>query len=179
MGHIIAARAVRHACSIDRMLFVVANQPWQKTEEGGRVSSAEDRLAMVQAAVARLSWCEASSLEIDRGGNSYTADTLEHLGAEMPDCDLFVVIGSDIVPHLNTWKRPEAIKRLAELIVVERPGSVGSDFPEGWSGTRVAGKLIDISSTQLREWIREGRPTEDILPAGVAEVIAERRLYGG
>ena len=179
VGHIIAARAVRHACSIDRMLFVVANQPWQKTEEGGQVSSAEDRLAMVQAAVAKLSWCEASSLEIDRGGNSYTADTLEHLGSEMPDCDLFVVVGSDIVPHLNTWERPEAIKRLAEVIVVERPGSVGSDFPEGWSGARVAGKLIDISSTQLREWIKQGRPTEDILPAGVAEVIAERRLYGG
>ena len=177
MGHLIAARAVRHACSIDRMLFVVANQPWQKA--GGRVSSAEDRLAMVQAAVAKLSWCEASSLEIDRGGNSYTADTLEQLGEEMPDCDLFVVIGSDIVPHLDTWKRPDAIKRLAELIVVERPGSVGSEFPEGWAGTRVAGKLVDISSTQLREWIGEGRPTEDILPEGVAEVIAERRLYGG
>lgn len=134
---------------------------------------------MVQAAVAKLSWCEASSLEIDRGGNSYTADTLEQLGEEMPDCDLFVVIGSDIVPHLDTWKRPDAIKRLAELVVVERPGSVGLEFPEGWAGTRVDGKLVDISSTQLREWIGEGRPTEDILPAGVAEVIAERRLYGG
>lgn len=177
MGHLIAARAVRHACSIDRMLFVVANQPWQKA--GGRVSFAEDRLAMVQAAVAGLSWCEASSLEIDRGGNSYTADTLEQLGDEMPDCDLSVVIGSDIVPHLNTWQRPEAIKRLAEVIVVERPGSVGSEFPEGWAGTRVAGKLADISSTQMRERIGEGRPTEDILPEGVAEVIAERRLYGG
>ena len=179
VGHLIAARAVRHACSIDHMLFVVANQPWQKERESRRISSAEDRLAMVQAAVAKLSWCEASSLEIDRGGNSYTADTLEQLGEEMPDCEMFVVIGSDIVPHLNTWERPEAIKRLAEVIVVERPGSVGLDFPEGWTGTRVAGKLIDISSTELREWIREGRPTEDILPAGVAEVIAERRLYGG
>ena len=186
IGHLIAARAVRHACDIDRTLFVVANQPWQKldgladTDSGGiKVSSAEDRLAMVQAAVAKLSWCEASSLEIDRGGNSYTADTLEQLGGEMPDCDLFVVIGSDIVPHLDTWQRPEAIKRMAEVIVVERPGSIGLDFPEGWTGTRVAGKLVDISSTQLREWIREGRPTEDILPAGVAEVIAERGLYGG
>lgn len=164
------------------MLFVVANQPWQKLGESDsaevKVSSAEDRLAMAQAAVAGLPWCEASSLEIDRGGDSYTADTLEHLAEAMPHCDMFVVIGSDIVPHLDTWKRPDVIKRLAELVVVERPGSIGLDLPDGWDGTRVKGRLIDISSTELREWIRQGRPTEDILPAGVAEVIAERRLYG-
>ena len=175
VGHLIAARAVRHACDIDRMLFMVANQPWQK--ERREMSSAEDRLAMVQAAVAGLSWCEASSLEIDRGGDSYTADTLEQLAEEMPDWDLFVVIGSDIVAHLNTWKRPDVIKRLAEMVVVERPGSVGLDLPDGWVGTRVEGKLVDISSTQLRKWIRLGRPTEDTLPAGVAEVITVRGLY--
>ena len=157
------------------MLFMVANQPWQK--ERKEMSSAEDRLAMVQAAVAGLSWCEASSLEIDRGGDSYTADTLEQLAEEMPDWDLFVVIGSDIVAHLNTWKRPDVIKRLAEMVVVERPGSVGLDLPDGWVGKRVEGKLVDISSTQLRKWIRLGRPTEDILPAGVAEVITVRGLY--
>ena len=162
------------------MLFVVANQPWQKLDGAERrnVSLAEDRLAMVQAAVAELSWCEASSLEIDRGGDSYTVDTLEQLAEDMPGCDMFVVIGSDIVPHLDTWKRPDAIKRLAELVVVERPGSVGLEMPDGWVGTRVEGRLVDISSTELREWIKQGRPTEDILPAGVAEVIAERRLYG-
>ena len=179
-GHLIAARAVRHACDIDHMLFVVANQPWQKLDgaERRKVSSAEDRLAMVQAAVAELSWCDASSLEIDRGGDSYTADTLEQLAEEMPDCDLFVVVGSDIVPHLDTWKRPDAIKRLAELVVVERPGSIGLELPDGWVGTRVEGRLVDISSTELRERIRQGSTTEDILPAGVAEVIAERGLYG-
>ena len=118
-------------------------------------------------------------MEIDRGGDSYTADTLEQLGDEMPDCNMFIVVGSDIVQQLNTWKRTETIKRLAEVIVVERPGSIGLDFPEGWTGTRVEGEPVNISSTQLREWIKQGRPTEDILLAGVAEVIAERKLYGG
>ena len=84
---------------------MVANQPWQKS--GRRLTPAEDRLAMVEAAVAGRQGLEASRMEIDRGGDTYTADTLEQLHRKDPDRDLFLIVGTDVAAELHTWKRPD------------------------------------------------------------------------
>ena len=94
VGHLVTAVNVRHALSLDRVLLVVANVPWQKVGER-TVSPAEDRLAMVEAAARGVAGLEVSRLEIDRGGPSYTADTLGHLHAAHPGVELFLIVGSD------------------------------------------------------------------------------------
>jgi nicotinate-nucleotide adenylyltransferase len=93
IGHLVVAVNVRHALRLDRVLLVVANDPWQKSTRA--VSPAADRLALVEAAVGDVAGLEASAVEIERGGISYTADTLAQLHADSADRELFLVLGSD------------------------------------------------------------------------------------
>src|SRR3954471_10021926 len=102
VGHLVAAVNVRHALSLDRVLLVVANIPWQKV--GSRaVTPAEDRYAMVAAAVGEVPGLEASRIEIDRGGHSYSADTLAEVAGAEAGAQLFLVIGADVAGELATW----------------------------------------------------------------------------
>jgi len=126
----VAAVNVRHAVGLDRILLVVANAPWQKS--GRRISPAADRLAVVEAAVAGTDGVEASGIEIDRGGESFTADTLEQLVAEEPDRELFLVVGADVATDLHTWRRPDVVARLATLVVVTRSGSPSVEVRPPW-----------------------------------------------
>ncbi|MGH9216846.1 MAG: nicotinate-nicotinamide nucleotide adenylyltransferase, partial [Acidimicrobiales bacterium] len=103
VGHLVTAVNVRHELVLDRVLLVVADQPWQKV--GTRdISSAEDRFAMVEAAVGDVEGLEASRIELDRGGMSYTADTLSQLLAADPTLDLYVILGSDAAVGLPGWE---------------------------------------------------------------------------
>lgn len=148
---------------------------------GHRISAAEDRLAMVEAAVAGHPKFEVSTVEIQRGGPSYTADTLEELAEQQPGTELLLLIGSDLVAQLNTWKRPETIRKLSRLVVVERPGYEKSQLPPEWADncSYIPGELVDVSSRQLRG-LTGGRPMPpELLPAAVSEIIAERGLYRG
>jgi nicotinate-nucleotide adenylyltransferase len=120
VGHLVVAVNVRHALGLDRVLLVVANDPWQKTS-GRDVSAAADRLAMVEAAVGDVDGLEASAVEIERGGVSYTADTLAALRADDPDAELFLVVGTDAARGLTTWDRVDAVRDMATLVVVTRP----------------------------------------------------------
>jgi len=157
------------------MLFMVAGVPWQK--EGRRtVTPAADRLALVEAAVRDVDHIEASSLEIDRGGPSYTADTLEELHHESPTDELFVVLGSDAAAGMETWERPGRTAELATLVVVERPG-VSMSPPDRFRWERVAIPRLEVSSTDLRRRVAEGRPIDFLTPPGVVTSISERRLY--
>ena len=125
IGHLVAAVTVRAALGLDRVLLVVANQPWQKA--GRQLTPAEDRLAMVEAAVHDRDGLQASRIEIDRGGDTYTADTLEQLAAENPDRELFLIVGTDVAADLGTWERPDVVARLATLVIVGRAGTGSGD----------------------------------------------------
>ena len=107
VGHIAAAEAALAALQLDRVVFVVSNVPWQKVEDG-KVTNAADRLALVRAAVSRTEGFEVSGAEIERGGDSFTAETLEGLAA--PGRKLYLILGSDLAPGLHTWKSPEVIR---------------------------------------------------------------------
>ena len=175
VGHLAAAVNVRHSLSLDRLLLVVANVPWQKT--GRRVvSPAEDRLAMVEAAVEGIPGLEASRIEMDRGGASYTADTLAELEAANPGTELFLVVGADVVGELDTWERVEAVREGCTLAVVKRPGS-RPRLPAGWRAEVVEVPSLDISSTDLRARVIDGRPLDFLVPAPVVALIRSRRLY--
>ena len=178
VGHLAAAVNVRHALALDRVLLVVANIPWQKAGERS-VTDAEDRYAVVRAAAEGLEGVEASRLEIDRGGPSYTADTLSELTARHPGAELFLVLGSDVVDELDTWERSDEVGRLATLVAVARPGAVVTSPPPSWRMEVVEVPALDVSSTDLRRRVATGRPIDVLVPAEAVREIRERGLYAG
>src|SRR3954447_950852 len=176
VGHLVVAVNVRFALHLDRVLLVVANDPWQKS--GLRVvSSAEHRLAMVEAAVADVDGLEASAIELDRGGTSYTADTLAALGGGSPARELVLILGSDAAAGLPTWERAEEVRRLATVAVVVRPGAEHGQPPPGWGWQRGGAPRLEVSSTDLRARVSDGRPLDYLLPPAVIECIEARGLY--
>lgn len=176
VGHLVTAVNVRHELGLDRVLLVVNDQPWQKL--GTRdITPAEDRFAMVEAAVGSVEGLEASRVEIDRGGLSFTADTLRDLQAEDPERELFVVLGSDAAGGLPSWERAEEVRTLATIVVVERPGAAETAPPPGWSWLRVEVPRLEVSSTDLRGRVADGRPLDYLVTPDVIAVVHERGLY--
>lgn len=176
-AHIVVAADARHAARLDTVLLVVANVPWQKAEQRP-VTPAEIRLALVEAAVEDVDGLEASRLEIDRGGESYTADTLEELAATHPGTELVLVVGADVAGQLDTWKRVDDVRRLAELVVVNRPGQRIPDLP-GWRVKAVEIPELDISGSAIRSRLAAGRPIDGLVPPAAVRLIRKRGLYAG
>jgi nicotinate-nucleotide adenylyltransferase len=174
VGHVAAGVSARHVLGLDKVLFVVANAPWQKA--GRRIATAEDRFDLVAAAVEGIDGLEASRLEIDRGGTTYTADTVNEL--VQPGNELFLIVGTDVADDLHTWDRVAEIRAHATLAIVTRPGAAPVPMP-GWRVEAVEMPLLDISSTELRRWIAEGRPVDGLMPPGAVRLLRERGLYAG
>jgi nicotinate-nucleotide adenylyltransferase len=177
-GHVAAARAVIAQLGLDRLLLVVANDPWQKS--GQRVvSPAADRLALVEALAPEIPGAEASRLEIDRGGPSYSVDTAEEILAEAggQSVELYLVVGADLVPELETWHRAEDLRRLVTLAIVSRPTGPRPAVPPGWRAERVDGPQVSISSSEIRDLLAHGRPVEGMVPEAVIRCIRRRALY--
>lgn len=176
VGHLVAAVEARHDLNLDEVLLVVANEPWQKVGERA-VSSAEARFDVVAAAVQGVPGLRASRLEIDRGGPSYTADTVAELRRREPDAELFLVIGADVVPSLPTWLRVEELPRQVTLVVVQRGGVAPVPDPPGWRVARLRIPALDISSSDLRERLATGRPVDFLIPEPAIRCIRSRGLY--
>ena len=178
VGHLVAALEVRHALALHRVLLMVANEPWQKV--GTRsISPADCRLGMVEAAVEGVEGLEAGALEIERGGPSYTVDTLQTLATDDPDGERFLILGADAAAGLETWERAEAVPDLATLVLVDRPGLPAPPPPPGWKLERVEMPRLDVSSTDLRQRAADGRPLAFLTPPAVVSFIEQRRLYRG
>jgi nicotinate-nucleotide adenylyltransferase len=176
VGHLVTAVNVRHELGLDRVLLVVNGQPWQKL--GSRpITPAEDRLALVEAAVGTVDGLEASRVEIDRPGMSYTADTLAELAQADPAPELFVILGSDAAGGLLTWERVDDVRRRATIVVVDRPGTRNVEAPAGWSWVHVEVPRLEVSSTDLRARVVDGRPLDYLLTPDVITCIEERGLY--
>jgi nicotinate-nucleotide adenylyltransferase len=176
VGHVVVATESRAQLALDRVLLVVAGDPWQK--RGKVVASAADRLALVDAAVDGVEGVEASAIEIERDAPSVTAETLEALTA--PGRELFLVLGADAVANMGTWRRLEETRDLATVVVVERAGDAHSEPPgSGWRVQRVAIPRLDIASTDLRERLGSGRPIDGLVPPAVVRTIRARGLYTG
>jgi nicotinate-nucleotide adenylyltransferase len=185
---------VQDALSLDRLLLVVANDPWQKSPTR-RITPAEDRFAMAQAVSEEIPGAEASRIEIDRGGPSYTVMTAETLLAQAeeeagrPKPEISLVVGADLVPDLGTWERVEDLQRLVTLVVVSRPDPLAADLreggnvlsphvaPPGWRVKWVDGPLVDVSSSAVRARLEAGAPVDDVVPAEVVHCIRRRNLY--
>lgn len=159
--------------SLDRVLLVVANRPWQKVGERS-ISPAMTRLEMVREAVAGIDGLEASDEEIIRGGDTYTIDTIDRLAAS--DRSLTLIVGTDAAAGLDTWHRWRELAELVDVAVVDRPGA-DARVPSAFHATRVEIPLLDVSSSAIRERVRDGRPIAGLVPEPVRSVIERELLY--
>jgi nicotinate-nucleotide adenylyltransferase len=181
LGHAAAARAIVAALSLDALLLVVANDPWQKSP-ARPITPAEDRFALTQALAGGVPGAEASRLEIDRGGPSYSIDTVEAIldeaaAAGRPRPEIVLVVGADLVPELGSWERAGDLAGLVTLAVVSRPTTPRPVVPPGWDVVWVDGPQVDVSSSAVRAAVAQGRPIEGMVPPDVIHCMTRRGLY--
>ena len=175
-GHVAAAQAVLSALHLDRVDFLVANDPWQKSESRA-VTPAAVRLQMVEALVECHAGLGVDDREIRRGGPTYTADTLEEIHRESPDTEIFLIVGADTAERLSTWHRPDVVIHLSTLVVVNRADQHATTTES--SAIHVDMQPVDVSSTEIRERVSRGESVESLTSFGVARIIETHSLYRG
>ena len=184
LAHLVAGAAACAALGLDRVIFVPAGDPWRK--RGRPVTPPAYRLRLVEAALEPLgSWAEASALEVERPGPSYTWETLAELERENPGEERWVVLGADALADLPDWHRPREIVARARIAVVERPGleEVGTGAVQGAVPgiearlDRVPMPPLRVSASDLRRRVRGGLPTSPLLPQRVRRLVDELGLY--
>jgi nicotinate-nucleotide adenylyltransferase len=176
LGHLVCASEVAFLLGLEEVVFVPTGQPWQK--EGTAVSPAEDRYAMTVAATRGDPRFSVSRVDIDRGGVTYTRDTLHDLRAAHPGAELFFILGADALARVPTWRHAEEVFDLATFVGVARAGYVvdASVFPPG-AVELVETPLLDLSGTDCRARVARGAPIRYLVPDAVADHIAARGLY--
>jgi nicotinate-nucleotide adenylyltransferase len=178
-GHLVAASEVQAWFGLDEVVFVPTGQPWQKQER--EVSEAEDRYLMTVIATASNPRFTVSRVDIDRDGPTYTIDTLHDLRRSYgEDTDLFFITGADALEQIIGWHRSDELFELAHFVGVTRPGHHLADpgFPEG-RVTLVEVSALAISSSDCRSRVARGEPIWYLVPDGIVQYIAKRRLYQG
>jgi nicotinate-nucleotide adenylyltransferase len=175
VGHIAAAVNVRHALLLDRVLMMVASDPYQKSTTRS-ITPADARLAMTRAACDGVPGLEVSDAEIVRGGQSYTFDTVCDIRASSPDVEVFVIVGGDTAARVETWHRWRELAEMVDFVVIARNDDELT-LPSSIKWTRVDTPIIECSSTDLRRRLREGDDTTHLLPRTVLGVIHARHLY--
>jgi nicotinate-nucleotide adenylyltransferase len=179
-GHLVAASEVQAWFDLDQVVFVPTGQPWQKANR--EVSAPEHRYLMTVVATASNPRFTVSRVDIDRGGPTYTIDTLRDLAAQFPDADLYFITGADALADIFTWRDASHLFELAHFVGCTRPGyEMDPGSLEGISQDRVT--LIEIpalaiSSTDCRDRRASGEPVWYLVPDGVVQYIAKYDLYG-
>ena len=180
-GHLVAGAEVADLFKLDRVIFVPTGQPWQKSDRV--VSSTEDRYLMTIVATAPNPRFRVSRVDIDRGGPTYTVDTLQDIKAQFPDAQLYFITGADALAQIMTWRDWESMLDLAEFVGVTRPGyKLEESFLPPQAQERV--HLVEvpalaISSTDCRRRAASGRSVWYLVPDGVVQYIAKSHLYEG
>ncbi len=182
-GHLVAAEEVRYRLRLDKVLFVPAGMPPHKLDHD--ITPTRHRLAMLELAIASNPGFALSRVDIDRHGPCYTVDTLALLHEEYgPGTELFFLMGMDSLADLLTWKDPERLIRLARIVVVGRPGFQADvdELDKVLPGAAericiVDTPLMEVSSSDIRQRVREGAPIRYQVPEAVEAYIREHRLY--
>jgi nicotinate-nucleotide adenylyltransferase len=172
VGHLLVVADAYEALALDQLVFVpAAVQPLKARQPS---ASAQHRLAMVGLLVGDDPRFSVDPVEIDREGLSYTVDTLAAFAERYSDAARFFLVGTDVLASFAQWREPEQVLRLATLAVMQRAGETGP-IPAG--AVRVETRRVDVSSTEIRERVRTGRPIRGFVPEAVAAYIAAERLY--
>jgi nicotinate-nucleotide adenylyltransferase len=176
-GHLIVAEYVRERVGLDRVLFVPTMISPHKVDAA--MTSPAHRLAMLRAGVKPNPFFQVSDMEIERGGVSYTVDTLRAMGEENARDEFFLLIGADNMAEFRTWKHPGEIGKRATLVVMNRPGFAGvaADPSLPKDVIQCAVPSIDISATEIRRRVQKGLTISYLVPPSVARYIDRHRLY--
>jgi nicotinate-nucleotide adenylyltransferase len=182
VGHLAAVEDAADLLGLERVLFVPNRIPPHKLDR--QITAAEDRVAMVELAIADNPLFELSLIEIDHDDLSYTLDTMRALAAERPESDLVFLAGSDSLRDLHTWHEPDALLGEFSLAFMQRPGSSlpWPDLESRFPGVRERVELVsvpklEISSEDIRARVADGRPTRYYLVPDVERYIRTHRLY--
>jgi nicotinate-nucleotide adenylyltransferase len=176
-GHLVAASEVAHLMRLDEVVFVPTGQPWQKNDRD--VSPSEDRYLMTVIATASNPRFSVSRIDIDRGGPTYTIDTLRDLRAQRGEgAELFFITGADALSRMMSWQDVSELFALAHFVGCTRPGHrlTGDGLPAG-NVSLVEIPALAISSTDCRQRVAAGEPIWYLVPDGIVQYIAKRRLY--
>lgn len=180
IGHLIVAESALEEANLDEVWFMPALHPPHKTAED--VTDAAHRMAMVQAAIAGHPRFRACGLEIELGGTSYTVDTASELVRRHPRDRFFWILGGDMVAWLPNFHRADDLAAMIGFIGVRRPGheDAADRLPPRLrrAVTMIEAPLVDVSSTDIRRRIREGKSVRYLLPDAVISLIGEKGLYG-
>jgi nicotinate-nucleotide adenylyltransferase len=184
VGHIFIAEEARIRLELEKVLFIPAGNPWLKVND--RITPAWERVEMVRLAIAKHERFVLCTVEVERSGPSYTAETLEVLRGKFPDDEFYLIFGRDSFTELPLWRDPERIVAMAKLVVVPR---IGTNLPElsevaakvaGLSSERVVtldSPMIGISSSGIRERVSRGLPIDYLVPGEVDKYIVAHELY--
>lgn len=178
-GHLVAASEVQSFFDLDEVVFVPTGDPWQKSDR--HVSPAEHRYLMTVIATASNPRFRVSRVDIDRGGPTYTVDTLRDLRDQLPGAELFFITGADALANIFTWRDTSEMFDLAQFVGVTRPGytmdaaSLAS-IPDR-RVTMLEIPALAISSTDCRERTGRGEPVWYLVPDGVVQYIGKHHLY--
>ncbi len=183
IGHLALARACMEQLGLDGVLLMPTSVPPHKLK--AYMAPPEKRLQMCELAAADCPWLTVSDLEIQRGGASFTVETLEALHEQEPDTEWYLLTGADMFRSLGTWWRFEDIARLAVLCAVPRDGMTGEELAVCAAGLEARGarcRVVDalppaISSTEIRERIQTGAPLDGLVPPAVGDYIEQEGLY--
>ena len=184
VAHLVCAQEARAQLGLDVVRLIPVHTPPHK--EADHDPGGEVRLQLCREAVADAEGLEVSRIELDRGGPSYTVDTLRAIHAEQPDDELTFIVGGDQAQGLPTWREPAEVLRLARLAVAEREGIRRADVRARLQPLCAADRIaffdmprLDVSSSDLRARVAAGRPIRLLLPPAVAERVATLGLYAG
>jgi nicotinate-nucleotide adenylyltransferase len=175
LGHLLVAQAAIEELGLDRLFFIPAAQSPFKPEN--QPASAAVRLQLLRLALAGKTNCEIDAQEIQRGGISYTVDTLRDYAQKFSGAELFYLVGADNVPKLNEWRAPAELARLAEFVAIPRPGGAVPIFPPPFRGRLLRGFPFAVSSSEIRARVKAGLTIENLVPAAVAEAIRAAKIY--
>ncbi|MFH2137201.1 MAG: nicotinate-nucleotide adenylyltransferase [Candidatus Omnitrophota bacterium] len=173
LGHLVLAETARTVLALDEVLLMPARIPPHKHRKN--IIDIELRYKMVRLAIAGNKFLKASRIEIDRSGVSYTVETLHLLRRKFPQAELYLIIGSDAIPELKTWKNIEEIFGLCNFVIAGRPSFKKFSLPEG--AKFLDGFFWDISSSQIRKLIRQGKSVRYLVPEPVNDFIKKNSLY--
>ncbi len=174
-GHLAAASEVCAALQLDQVLLVPANR--QPFKEGFDSATPEDRLEMCRLAVEGDERFAVSPVDIERGGITYSVDTLADLQAQLPEASLYFITGADALARLDEWRDAERLTELAQFVGVTRPGHSLPQLDTAYALIEVP--ALAVSSTDVRRRVRAGEPIRYLVPRAVADYIAQHDLYAG
>ena len=175
LGHLLVAQAAFEELGLERLFFVPAAQ--SPFKQSTAPTPGEVRAQMLRLALAGKTWCEVDGQELRRAGVSYFVDTLRDYAARFPGAALFCLIGADNVPTLPQWREAGELARLAEFVVIPRPGQADVPVPAPFRGRMLRGWPLGVSSSEIRDRVKAGRSITHLVPAAVAEAIQNNRLY--